>query len=82
MLKLLWTGVVCLRELRLTRAVLGLPFQTLSIWEGHHVGRGVYAALRAAAPHALHGLTGAVGATAALRARGLAGTGALVLHVS
>lgn len=49
----------------LTTAVLGLPLQTLSIGEGDDVRRGVDAALRAAAPHALHGLAGAVGAAGA-----------------
>lgn len=68
-------------EQRLTGAVLGLPLQTLSVGEGDHVGRGVDTALHTAAPHALHGLAGAVGAGAALRARRLAGTGALILHV-
>lgn len=72
---------MCTVERLLTRAILGLPLQTLSVGEGDHVGGGVDAALSAAAPHALHGLAGAVGAAVALGARRLAWTGALILHI-
>ena len=66
-----WSGVHS--SLGLTRAVLGLPLQTLSVGEGHDVGAGVHAALAAAAPHALHALAGAVAAGGVERTRLLAG---------
>jgi hypothetical protein len=61
---------VCLSVL--TRAGGSLPLQALSVGKGDDVSVGVHAALRAAAPHALHAAARAVGAGGPQGARLLA----------
>lgn len=54
------------------RAGGSLPLQALSVGKGDDVSVGVHAALRAAAPHALHAAARAVGAGGPQGARLLA----------